>query len=86
MRLPDFSGSEPCTEIGIEAYFYPDLESGGYLDKRSAIEACGRCSMQDACREYALKVPVYGIWGGTTEGERRKIRARLNIVPIKEEF
>lgn len=35
-------------------------------------EACGRCPVAAQCRWYALHYPVLGIWGGTSEKQRRR--------------
>lgn len=41
-------------------------------------EQCGRCKVRDECLETALAVDSdkddHGVWGGTTERERRKMR------------
>ncbi len=36
---------------------------------------CAGCVVKDACLEFGLHQPD-GIWGGTTPGERRRIRRR----------
>jgi WhiB family redox-sensing transcriptional regulator len=49
--------------------FYPTDASPG-----EAIATCIRCPVSDECLEYALTHPPdYGIWGGTTARDRRKI-------------
>lgn len=38
---------------------------------------CGRCPVKDDCLDFALaNREHYGIWGGTSERERRRIRRR----------
>ena len=58
--------------------FFPISSSGPA--RRQAAEAkaiCTRCQLQQACLGYALDAgPVQGIWGGTTEEERRLLRQR----------
>ncbi|MDQ3573667.1 MAG: WhiB family transcriptional regulator [Actinomycetota bacterium] len=42
---------------------------------REALAICASCEVRDQCRDYALTLPshqVQGIWGGTTDAERRK--------------
>lgn len=42
---------------------------------RQAKAVCNRCSLRDACLDYALdNGEDYGIWGGMTEKERRRIQ------------
>jgi WhiB family transcriptional regulator, redox-sensing transcriptional regulator len=39
-----------------------------------AKKICARCQIQQPCLDYALGVgPIQGIWGGTTEEERRQL-------------
>lgn len=65
----------------------PDLwhpvGSGDVLtaDKRAAIAAakavCAHCPVKDACLGEALADPkLTGIWGGTTDRQRRRLRER----------
>jgi WhiB family transcriptional regulator, redox-sensing transcriptional regulator len=60
-----------CTGIDSEI-FYPASE-----DEAEALEAkaiCAICPVQATCLEYALESREReGIWGGTTERERRRI-------------
>ena len=47
---------------------------GGTSTKARAI--CSVCPTRQACLEYALADPeISGVWGGTSEGERRKLRS-----------
>jgi WhiB family redox-sensing transcriptional regulator len=42
-----------------------------------AKAVCRRCPVMAHCLEWAVDAgPVDGIWGGTTEGERRALRRR----------
>ncbi|MFF7458497.1 WhiB family transcriptional regulator [Kitasatospora sp. NPDC008115] len=43
-------------------------------DEAKAV--CARCPVSRQCLEWALDAPVEGIWGGTTETERRELRRR----------
>ncbi len=50
--------------------FYPDSEDNA--DEAKAI--CASCSVRLSCLEYALVMRERdGVWGGTTEKERRRI-------------
>ena len=54
----------------------PDLffpERGG--DFAAPKEVCARCDVKDECLTYAMDNHIqFGIWGGTSERERRKLR------------
>jgi len=78
MRYPQFTGSEPCAQVGSELFFTPE-HSYLYRDLNTVKALCDSCPMQEPCLEYALHVKVVGIWGGTTEAQRDKIRRQRNI-------
>ena len=56
--------------------FFPVGTTGPALDQiESAKAVCNRCEAQEACLEFALATnQESGIWGGTSEEERRKLR------------
>jgi WhiB family redox-sensing transcriptional regulator len=61
-----------CAQTDPEAFF---PEKGG--STREAKAVCGRCTVSAECLDYALENQErYGIWGGHSERERRKL-ARL---------
>ena len=42
---------------------------------RKAKQICSECTVQEHCLEYAIvNAEKFGIWGGLSERERRKIR------------
>jgi WhiB family redox-sensing transcriptional regulator len=70
---------------------YPDLWFGGAegahgkvrtqnLNQAKAI--CAECPVRASCLQLALAAPkiMYGIWAGTTEVDRRPMRAALRRV------
>lgn len=61
-----------CHDAGIpiEAFF---PEPGD--DVSALLDFCARCGVRQACLEYALATDELGIWGGTTEAQRRQLRA-----------
>ena len=60
--------------------FFPLSESGQSLVQiRQAKQICRVCQVQRACLTWALQHAMSeGIWGGSTETERRAIVADLN--------
>jgi WhiB family redox-sensing transcriptional regulator len=58
--------------------FFPITSAGpaaGQLAK--AKEVCDRCPVRDECLTFALETGQdFGVWGGTTEIERRTMRRR----------
>lgn len=49
--------------------FYPRRLTRGAIDY--AKRFCDQCPITDDCRAYASIHDLEGIWGGTTEAERR---------------
>ena len=61
-----------CAEIDPEAFF---PEKGG--STREAKKICTGCEVKAECLEYALSNDErFGIWGGLSERERRRLRRR----------
>jgi WhiB family redox-sensing transcriptional regulator len=51
---------------------------------RAAKTICRECSVQDACLEFAIvSSEKFGIWGGMSERERRKIRKQRQIAAAR---
>ena len=57
-----------CVDVDA-AVFYPRSRTSGAVDYAKQI--CNRCPLSDDCRSYASIHDLEGIWGGTTEAERR---------------
>ena len=61
-----------CAQTDPEAFF---PEKGG--STREAKRICLGCDVKDDCLEYALAHDErFGIWGGLSERERRKLKKR----------
>ena len=61
-----------CSQTDPEAFF---PEKGG--STRDAKKICASCEVRNQCLEYALQNDErFGIWGGLSERERRKLRKR----------
>ncbi len=61
-----------CAQTDPEAFF---PEKGG--STRDAKKICSSCEVRSQCLEYALQNDErFGIWGGLSERERRKLRKR----------
>ena len=63
-----------CAQTDPEAFF---PEKGG--STRDAKKICTTCDVRDQCLEYALQNDErFGIWGGLSERERRKLKRRAS--------
>ena len=58
--------------------FFPIAPAGPAIRQVAQAKAiCARCEIRQACLGYALDAgPIQGVWGGTTEHERRLLRQR----------
>jgi WhiB family redox-sensing transcriptional regulator len=63
-----------CAQTDPEAFF---PEKGG--SNRDAKKVCHECEVRQECLEYALNnEELFGIWGGMSERERRKLKRRAS--------
>jgi WhiB family redox-sensing transcriptional regulator len=79
-NMPRFDGHARCTEADPDAWF---PEPGGSPHKAKRV--CNGCEVRDQCLAWALAHDEAGVWGGTTENERRRIagrRVRVRQQPI----
>ncbi|MGH3468908.1 MAG: WhiB family transcriptional regulator [Thermocrispum sp.] len=69
---PQWAESALCAQTDPELFF---PERGQIDVLRAAKRVCAECPLQVECREYAIqRGEPFGVWGGTTERERRRIR------------
>lgn len=77
LRLP-FRAVGLCAQTDPELFF---PEKGG--STREAKRICGRCGVKAECLEYALAHDErFGIWGGLSERERRRLRPGHRAVSL----
>lgn len=66
-----------CTPADFDLFFGPEDETVAERDHREAKAAriCAGCPSRLPCLERALEHAVlFGVWGGTGEEERRRLR------------
>ncbi|GIJ10768.1 WhiB family transcriptional regulator [Micromonospora andamanensis] len=73
---PDFLAPDVqpnCKGVDPGAFFGSDADQ-----KAAARIYCGPCPLRRGCRAWALDQgsDLYGVWGGTTRNERRRIARR----------
>lgn len=86
MAFPLGRGLKPCSsaERPDQMFPHPTDDEGHEV----ALMACGLCDVRDECLEWALTFPAsqdFGVWGGTTERERAKIRRQRSRAARKNE-
>jgi WhiB family redox-sensing transcriptional regulator len=68
----------------------PDLfhpHKGEWQKAQAAVAVCAGCEVRTSCLDYALSLPpsqVHGVWGGTTEEERRRVRRQRQRLARQE--
>jgi WhiB family redox-sensing transcriptional regulator len=75
LELPPHLPLAACRAEGVDpAWWFP--ERGQPLEPAKAV--CRRCAEREACLAWALVQgsKLSGVWGGTSELERRKLRRR----------
>ena len=54
--------------------FFPETK----VQERGALAICRTCPVQNECLEYAFEADIrYGVWGGTTDKQRRRLARRI---------
>jgi WhiB family redox-sensing transcriptional regulator len=74
LKTPDRAWQKQANCMGVDPdLFFPERGAS----TREAKEVCRGCVVREDCLEYALSnSEKFGIWGGLSERERRKIRRR----------
>ena len=64
-----------CAEVDSDLFF-PVGVTGPAVGQIAAAKAvCSQCPVQTQCLEFAITTnQEYGVWGGTSEEERRALR------------
>lgn len=71
--FPRVDQRAPCVHGNPERFFDPTMA-------KEAKAECGPCPFRQACLDYALEWLVEGVWAGTDEAERARLRQRMGIV------
>ena len=69
----DWQRDAACRGLGLgesQAIFFPSR--GDSIAEAKAI--CSECPVTEQCLDFALANGCIGVWGGTTERQRRRLR------------
>ena len=73
--MTDWREDAICSQTDLAIFFPNKGESA-----RPAKSICRRCPVVDDCREWAITTwEMFGVWGGTSETERRAERRRRGL-------
>jgi WhiB family transcriptional regulator, redox-sensing transcriptional regulator len=70
----DWRATAACLHADPDLFF--PLSAAGPSRATEAKAICARCAVRHQCLDFAQANAVYGIWGGTTLAERRRVRRR----------
>jgi WhiB family redox-sensing transcriptional regulator len=78
-RRPDTEGGDwrhyaACRDIDPELFFPLGTSDACEIQIEAAKQICRTCPVREPCLRWALDSGDAGVWGGTTEDERRKRR------------
>ena len=76
-EIADWRSGAACMSADPDMFF-PISAAGpalGQVERAKAI--CAGCRVRRECLEFALANQVHGVWGGTTDEDRRRLRRRL---------
>jgi WhiB family redox-sensing transcriptional regulator len=72
----DWRHHAACRSVDPELFFPVGTQGAALVQVAAARAVCRRCPVESACLGWALGKPqLSGVWGGTTEAERRALRA-----------
>lgn len=67
--------------LGVEvALFFPSNGIDGTQDSPAAKRVCRTCPVRWRCLRHAVLFHEQGIWGGSSDPERKAIRRRLRVL------
>ena len=71
----DWMNNAACVGANLNMFF-PDTPGDHGVE---AKKVCKTCPVKDACLQHALVNDERGIWGGTTDNQRKTLRRTLGI-------
>lgn len=75
IAVADWAARAACVGMDSEVFF-PETPTG----VRAAKQVCAGCEVRQQCLIHALAhTERHGVWGGTSERERRRIRLRIRV-------
>ncbi len=80
LELPrELTSGGKCAGADINLFFSENL-----ADINQAREICISCPLMSACLDYATFAEEFGVWGGTTQGERKQLRNGKPLFTLDE--
>lgn len=74
LDIPDWMTHGLCNEVGDgDGIFFPERGHKG----EEAKQVCKGCFVREERLEFALENGERGVWGGTTEADRRRMKREV---------
>lgn len=70
-----FAGEAACAGLDPEAFF-PHVDTP-HREVDKVRKICRTCPVKAACLSWAMDNREFGIWGGLTEHQRKRLRLKL---------
>jgi WhiB family redox-sensing transcriptional regulator len=78
--MPNRDWVELANCRGVDTNLFFPERGQNEIEGAGAKQVCSGCVVREECLSYALRNgEKHGIWGGTTERERKKIRRRERV-------
>ncbi|MGH9067661.1 MAG: WhiB family transcriptional regulator [Acidimicrobiales bacterium] len=73
--IDEWRGQAACRDVDPDLFFPVGVTGPAEIQIATAKGVCGDCLVRQDCLEFAVQTnQEYGVWGGTSEEERRTIR------------
>lgn len=82
MNLPLFDTPPPCAEVADPDLYFPGRGDSSHQE-REAAAVCSSCRFTTPCLSYAVRHGVEGIWAGTSERDRARMRRELGVRAVE---
>lgn len=80
LELPrELTDGGACAGADVNLFFSDNIG-----DINQAREICISCPLMAACLDYATFAEEFGVWGGTTAGERKNLRNGKPLFTLEE--
>ncbi|MBZ3901229.1 WhiB family transcriptional regulator [Streptomyces scabiei] len=74
-----------CLRVDPDLFFPIGVSGPTLVQVDEAKAVCGHCPVARRCLDWALRAGgVEGVWGGTTESERRALTRRVPLGTVHE--
>lgn len=76
--MDDWRTRAACRDEDPDLFFPIGTSGSALLQTEQAKEVCRSCPVQQQCLDWAMDTgQSLGVWGGTSETERRALKRRL---------